>query len=925
MPETAVIEKAGSWHAVDAGILVAGLGSDAAAGLSEAEARRRLAADGPNALPEPAPVSRWVLFLSQFKSLVIWLLIGAGLVSGLMGEVVDAVAILTIVVLNGLIGYFQEDQAERSISALRKLTAPSAKVLRDGGVRNVPSAGLVRGDVLELESGDLVPADARLIDASDLRCLEAALTGESEPVPKNPATLSDAHAALGDRFNMVYMGTSVSYGAGRALVVATAAQTEIGKIAGLIHSAQPDASTPLQKRMDSLSRTLVWICLGLVLILFILGLLREWDPFGQFLTAVSLAVAAAPEGMPAVVTVSLALGVQRMAKRNALVRRLPSVETMGSVTVICTDKTGTLTAGEMTVKELYCDGEPFTVDGAGLEPVGKIHRQGRPPSAPELERLRQLAAIQAGTATASLYQEDGRWKVAGDPTEGALIAVGRKLGLAAGAAPERVHAFPFDSERKRAGALEAWEHGSQRLLVNGAPDMLLALCTQAHGPDGPQALDEAGRARILAANAAMAARGLRVIGSAYRICAPQPEGTLSAQGMERDLVFAGLAGMQDPPRPEAETAVAKCKAAGIQVVMITGDHPVTALAIAAELGIATAGGDALTGARLDAMDQAALESAVAGASVFARVSAAHKLRIVQAWRARGAIVAMTGDGVNDAPALKGAHIGIAMGRGGTEVTKQASDMIITDDDFASIVAAVEEGRGIFQNIRNTLQFLLAGNSGELLLMAAGVAAGLSAPLLPIHLLWINLVTDGLPALCLAAERIDPDVMKRKPGSQTAFLSDPTFYGPLLLTGMLTGGVSLAAYLIGMHAGGLATARSFAFSTLVLAELLRSFGARSESKPLWKLDPRGNPRLFAVVGVSLLAQLFLHRSAWAETVFKITPLTWAQDGTVLALGCVPLLALEIVKAARGWFSPRGNRVARTAWTRRRSASGDTRPR
>jgi P-type Ca2+ transporter type 2C len=900
------------WYRLSGEEALAATGTARPAGLAVAEAARRLAADGPNSLPEKAGINPWLLLLGQFKSLVIWVLIVAGVVSGFMGEGVDAAAILIIVVLNGVIGFLQEYQAEKSIAALRKMTAPSAKVRRDGQVSVAPAADLVRGDIIELESGDLVPADARLLEVAGLRCLEAALTGEPEAVVKAADTLAGDALPLGDRRNMVYMGTSVAMGAATALVVGTALATEIGKIASLIESASTEESTPLQKRMDALGRTLVWICLGLVAVLFGLGLLRGREPLELFLTAVSLAVAAAPEGLPAVVTVALALGVKRMARRNALIRRLPSVETLGSATVICTDKTGTLTAGSMTVTELYVAGENFQVEGAGLAPIGAVRIGGKVPDADQLAHLHLLAEIETATLTANLYQdkatdeggnrdEDGaEWKVAGDPTEGALLAVAGKLGLPRKAPAEggKLFAFPFDSDRKRASAGCKAPGSGYRILVNGAPDVLLDLCTRIYSGSGILPMNAEARERILAANAALAARGLRVIGSAFRDDAPAAAGgplrIPEVAEAERDLIFVGLAGMYDPPRMEAKAAVATCRQAGIRVVMINGDHPSTALAIGRDLGIAGDADSALTGADLDGLDDEALRAKVPGTAIYARVTAEHKLRIVRAWKSLGAVTAMTGDGVNDAPALKGADIGIAMGRSGTEVTKQASDMIVTDDNFASIVAAVEEGRGIYQNIRNTLQFLLAGNSGELLLMMVAIVAGLPSPLLPVHLLWINLVTDGLPALCLASERIDPDVMRLKPRAQTEFLSDGYFRNTLLLTGFLTAGVSLAAFLWGLKYHGRAEAQSLAFTTLVFAELLRSLGARSEDKPIWKLNPRGNLPLFAVVALSVTAQILLHQYPVLEKVLKTVPLSLPECLAFLGLGAVPLLVMELLK-------------------------------
>ena len=888
-----------NWHTFTVENAARELATNALQGLEEREAVIRLAKEGPNSLPEGVGTSALALFLSQFKSLVIWVLIVAGVVSAVMGEVVDAVAILSIVFLNAVIGFYQEYSAEHSIAALRKMTAPLAKVRRSGTVRNLPASEVVRGDVVEFESGDLIPADARLVDASELRCIEAALTGESEAVEKRVEALPEPRLSIGDRKNMVFMGTSVATGAGKAMVTGTGLATEIGKIAKLLESASTEESTPLQKRLDSLGRQLVWVSIGLVALLFGMGLLRGMEPFQLLLTSISLAVAAAPEGLPAVVTVALALGVQRMARRKALVRRLASVETLGSATVICTDKTGTLTAGEMTVRELYVAGESFLVEGTGLAPTGAVTIAGQAPAEDQLERLRHLASIQVGTVTAEVYQEEGRWKVAGDPTEGAMLAAAQKVGLAPGAGigGNRAFSYPFDSDRKRSSTIRKTGEGTGVIQVNGAPDFLLGLCTRYLSKTGERPLDEGARKIILDANSGMAARGLRVIGSAFRDYVLGNGGKPPIQQVESDLVFAGLAGMYDPPRQEAAKAVETCRVAGIRVIMITGDHPSTAKAIGKTLGILDEHSAVLTGMELDALNDAQLQERVEATHIYARVSAEHKLRIVKAWKARGAVVAMTGDGVNDAPALKGAHIGVAMGLSGTEVTKQASDMVIADDNFASIVAAVEEGRGIYQNIRNTLQYLLAGNAGELLLMMTAIVIGLPSPLLPIHLLWINLVTDGVPALCLASERIDPNVMQRKPRAQTELMSDKLFRNSLLLTGFLTAGVALAVFLWARASHGLAEARSFAFASLVFSELLRSLGARSEAKPIWKIDPRGNLTLLAVVGLSVGFQIYSHHNPFLGKLLKATPISAAECLALLAVSSIPLIVMEVLKVIR----------------------------
>jgi Ca2+-transporting ATPase len=887
------------WHALSAEKVVRELAADASRGLSEAEAAARLAREGPNVLPAARGPGAWRILFAQFRSLIIWVLLAAAGISALLGEVVDAVAIVSIVILNAGIGFYQEFNAEKSIAALRKATAPSARVRREGRLRTVPAAQVVRGDVIEFESGDVIPADARLFGASDLQCVEAALTGESAAVVKDISALPDGDLPLGDRRNMVFTGTSVAAGSGRAVVVATGKDSELGRIAILIEAASEDETTPLQKRLDSLGQSLAWISLAIVAVLFLLGRLRGMEPYHLFLTSISLAVAAAPEGLPAVVTVALALGVQRMARRRALVRTLPSVETLGSATVICTDKTGTLTAGEMTVRELYMAGETFQVEGHDLDPEGEVRFEGKALAGDRLLELRNLAGGLSATATAEVHHQEGRWTVSGDPTEGALITVARKLGADPGKS-SILQAYPFDSDRKRTSVVRREPDGSVRILVNGAPDVLLGLCNRVLTSEGVRTLDPAWRRVLLDANASMAGRGLRVIASASREWSypSGPEASrLPAADLERDLVFSGLAGLSDPPRPEARDAVARCRQAGIRVVMITGDHPATAQAVARELGLLDGSRGVITGQEMASLDTASLRERVESTAIYARVSAEHKLRIVDAWKSRGAVVAMTGDGVNDAPALKGAHIGVAMGRTGTEVTKQAADMIVADDNFATIVAAVEEGRGIYRNIRNTLQFLLGGNAGELLFLTASILAGLPLPLLAVHLLWINLVTDGLPALCLASERIDPDVMDRQPRRQSDLLSDPRFRATLLLTGALTAGTAMAVFLWALDGHSLEEARSFAFATLVFAELIRSFGARSEDKPAWRLDPRANLKLFAVAGASVLVQVGAHHVPLLQSLLRTAPMDPWEWAAILVVSTLPFAVLEFLKLLR----------------------------
>ncbi len=895
------------WHSQTGTEVLAQLGS-AAAGLSAQEATKRLAADGPNELKEGKRISPLQIFLGQFQSLIIWILIAAGVISGVLGELVDAIAILAIVLLNAVIGFYQEFHAEKSIAALKKMTAPQAKVRRDGKVTSVPAAEIVAGDILSLEAGDMVAADARLLTAASLKCIESALTGESESVTKHPATLAQGDLPLGDRENMVFMGTSIAAGTGQAVVVATAMKTELGHIAGMMEMAGADEGTPMEKKLDAFGRVLVWSALGIVALLFGLGWLRGTKPFELFMTSVSLAVAAVPEGLPAVITVSLALGVRRMARRRALVRKLAAVETLGSTTVICTDKTGTLTFGEMTVRALYVAGQSYEVTGEGYAPEGEVRIGGSKAEAPHLAPLLELATIILGCNNAHLTQEYGTWKTVGDPTEGALLVAGAKAGGNRAQIEKRLpkhHEIPFDSDRKCSTVIRKLPDGKLRAFSNGAPDVLLERCTQIYTSTGVRLMTGEDRQTIVAQNTAMAQQALRVLGSAFRDLDNAALADLTADAVERDLVFVGLSGMHDPPRLEAKEAVAKCRAAGIRVVMITGDHPHTATAIARVIGIASKDDAAIAGVELDKMSDEELKQRASKIAVFARVTAEHKLRIIRAWKANDGVVAMTGDGVNDAPAIKGADIGIAMGRSGTEVTKQASDMIIADDNFTSIVAAVEEGRGIYDNIRKTLQYLLAGNTGELLLMTLCVIIGLPAPLLPIHLLWINLVTDGLPALCLATDPIDPDVMKQRPRARHERITDGGFLYTMFLTGFLTAGVSFAVYFYLLKTTGTEeVARTHAFAVLVFAELLRSFGARSETKPVWRISLFTNINLAIVVAISFALQVWSHHNAVLAGFLKTSLMSFSECLLLLAVGAIPLIVLELVKVVRNSASKEG---------------------
>jgi Ca2+-transporting ATPase len=863
------------------------------AGLSSGEASKRLDRYGPNELQQGKSIQVLQILGGQFKSLIIWILIAAGIVSGLLGQKMDAIAILAIVALNAVIGFYQEFRAGQSIAALKKMTAPYAKVRRDGEVVSIPATGIVRGDILSVEAGDLIAADGRILKAASLKCVESALTGESEEVSKTAETIDQSDTPLGDRKNILFSGTSVASGRGEAVVIATAMDSELGKIARLIDEAVKDEGTPLQRRLDELGRILLWAALGIVVLLFGLGWLRGTGMLDLFFTSISLAVAAIPEGLPALVTVALSIGVMRLARRGALVRKLAAVETLGSTSIICTDKTGTLTVGEMTVRSFFVAGQIYEVTGEGYGPAGEVQWEGKKAEGPHLLALQELATIILACNSAHLVEEEGSWKTIGDPTEGALLAAGAKAGGNRRQIEEdfpQVEEVPFDSDRKRSAVIRRMPDGMLRAFHNGAPGILLELCTQVFAGSSVRPLTAEDRKVILGQTSEMAGRALRVIASAYSDLEDR------STGFERNLVFVGLTGMYDPPRPEGKQAIAKCQGAGIKVVMITGDHPATAIAIARELGI-DAGGIALTGAELEKMSVAELQRRALEVRVYARVTAEHKLRIVRAMQANGAVVAMTGDGVNDAPAIKGADIGIAMGKTGTEVTKQAADLILTDDNFKTIVVAVEEGRGIYNNIRKTLQYMLAGNTGELLLMTGCVAIGLPAPLLPIHLLWINLVTDGLPALALATDAVDPDVMQQQPRARSERITNQSFLGTMLFTGFLTAAVAFGVFVYDLRTESLEEARGSAFAVLVFAELFRAFGARSESKPIWLIPVFSNLNLVMVVCVSIGLQVWSQHSTSLGGFLKTPPMTYTECLRLIALGTIPLAILEGAKIIR----------------------------
>ncbi|MGE5309081.1 MAG: calcium-translocating P-type ATPase, SERCA-type [Deltaproteobacteria bacterium] len=888
------------WQLDKTGI-VKELGTDPARGLSSEEARRRLAQYGPNVLEEKEKINPLRIFFEQFNDLIIWILAGAALVSGFLREWVDALAIVAIIILNAVLGFIQEYRAEKSLAALRKLSTPSSKVYRDGELEIVPSAGLVPGDLIELEAGDNIPADSRLVWlTANFLTHEASLTGESTPVEKTELALEETDVPLADRANMVYMGTSVSGGKARAVVVNTGMGTELGRIAGLIQEIKLEA-TPLQKRLEDFGRWIVYICFVLVALVFVLGVMRGGSPLDMFLTSVSLAVAAIPEGLPAVVTIALAMGVQRMVRRNALIRKLPSVETLGSTTVICSDKTGTLTRNEMTVRAVFAEGEVFTVTGSGYSPEGEF-RLGtfavNPANHPDLRRCLMTGVL---CNSAQLEEQNGVYRIVGDPTEGALLAAGAKGGVYKKESEWEyrfVEEIPFDSVRKKMTVVRSNPEGGFIVFVKGAPDSLLPDCSHIEDKGTVRELTQADRERILKMNDAFASQALRVLAFSYRkMQSVQPDAEASA--IERDLVFSGLMAMIDPPREEAKKAIVECTTAGIRTVMITGDHKKTAVAVARELGLAGEGDLAVTGEELDRMSDEEFTAAINRIRVYARVSPEHKLRIVRGWKAQGQIVAMTGDGVNDAPAVKEADIGVSMGIAGTDVTKEVSDMVVLDDNFASIVHAVEEGRGIYDNIKKFIHYLLSCNTGEILVMFVASLVGMPVPLLPVHILWVNLVTDGLPALALGVDPVAKDVMTRPPRPLNEGVVTYDRMLLMLLQGSFIAFCSLLAfyYVLYVEYEGITRARTACFVVLSCSQLFHALNCRSQEQSLFTIGFFTNKKLILADSVSFLLAMAVVYVPFFQIVFKTEPLGLSDWVMVVGISSLPLWVMELVKRAR----------------------------
>lgn len=852
-------------------------------GLSPEEAGNRLKEHGQNILKAEAKITPFRRFLSQLKSPVVIILLVATVISGLLGETTDAIAIATIVVINAIIGYVQEAKAEAAIEALKKLSAPKARVLRGGNILELEAAEICCGDILVLEAGDYVPADCRIIHASQLSADEAILTGESLPVNKDDIPVSSS-TILAERRNMLFASTAVATGTARAVVTATGMNSEIGHIARLLEAAGA-VKTPLQDKLEQVSNKLLIFCGIVVLIVAGLGIYHEEKWLDVLMTAISLAVAAIPEGLPTVVTLALALAVRRMTKRNAIVRHLPAVETLGSTNVICTDKTGTLTTGKMRVRETFVLSQ------------GIVKETG---SDGDVSAELQVLATSGVLCSNAAINDEG--VATGDPTEVALLYLAKDHNLTArelSAKYPRLTEWSFDSNRKRM-SVAIQDDDKTIIHCKGAPESMLPLCQLSDGDRNKiekaiNDLSSQGRRLLVIAQKILPVSAADFAASAYE----------DSSSVENNLTFLGLVAIADPPRLESIPAILACKSAGIKVVMITGDHPVTAKAIARELGIVEDGkfDQVLTGAELEKMSSHELSERVEKVAVYARVSPEHKVKIVQAWKDRGNVVAMTGDGVNDAPALKEASIGIAMGKGGTEVARQASSMILTDDNFATIVSAVEEGRAIYGNIRRTIQYLLSGNLCEILVMLGAAIAGMPAPLAPIHLLWINLVTDGIPALALAAEPVPKNSLAttKRPSPGTFF--DKDFYKEMVFIGGITSIMALSVYGYSLQIADEITARTNVFSFLVFAELFRSFACRSDTKTIFQMGLTSNIYHLVAVAIPISFQLALHHTELFQDIFKVTSVNWYECVIMILLTLVPVTAIEI----RKWMKQKANRI------------------
>jgi P-type Ca2+ transporter type 2C len=881
------------WHQKDIETVIQELQSSLQ-GLSSAEAEKRLEEYGRNTLKEMKRKSLPAMFLDQFRDFMILVLIAAAVISGVVGELSDTIAIIVIVILNAIVGFVQEYRAEKAMAALKKMAAPSATVIREGKHMHIPATELVPGDIVVLEAGEIVPADLRLVMTAHLKVEEAALTGESVPVEKLETLLDDKDLPLGDRKNLAYKGTIVSYGRGKGVVVETGMHTELGRIATMLQEEEEE-KTPLQKRLAVFGRKLAIAVLVLCAVIFVVGILRGEQTLRMFLTAISLAVAAIPEALPAVVTISLAIGAKKMVKQHALIRKLPAVETLGSVTYICSDKTGTLTMNRMTVEEIYADGEIFK--GPGIQEFGRVI--GKADQSPEIlidQNPKSLLMTAMALSNDAALDKDGN--VIGDPTETAVYSAAREAGFIKEEMKEdfpRVSELPFDSERKCMTTIHntrAFKAITSVSFTKGAVDVIAEKALHIFTSHG---LKPVNKAEILKINETMASEGLRVLCFAIRIWEVLPD-DITPQSVEKDLIILGLVGMMDPPREEAIEAVAACKTAGIKPVMITGDHPVTATAIARRIGIIESDGKSvITGRMLEKLPLEEFEERVENIRVYARVAPEQKLKIIRALQDKGQFVAMTGDGVNDAPALKRADIGVSMGITGTDVAKEASHLILLDDNFATIVRSVKEGRKIFDNIRKFIRYTMTSNSGEIWTIFLAPFLGLPIPLLPIHILWINLVTDGLPGLALAAEPAEKDIMKRPPRHP----QESIFAGmwmEIIWVGLLMGAVSIFTQAWAIRSG-IAHWQTMVFTVLCLSQMGNVLALRSEKESLFTQGVFTNRPLVGAFVVTILLQLATIYVPFLNPIFKTQPLSAAELATTLGLSTIVFFAVEVEKWMR----------------------------
>jgi P-type Ca2+ transporter type 2C len=895
-----------NWYEYSSKDLEEKLQTNCSNGLQEEIASKRLQKVGLNQLQEAEQPSMFLLFLAQFKDFMVLVLLAATLISGLLGEYVDAIAIMTIVLINGLLGFFQERKAEKSLEALKNLSAPQVHVLREGEWKQVLSQELTVGDVIKFTSGDRVGADVRVIKSQSLEIEESSLTGESVPVQKHNQPIYRKELELGDQDNMAFMGTLVTRGSGVGIVVATGMNTAMGKIADLLHTAQ-SVSTPLQRRLEQLGKVLISAALLLTLLVVVIGVYQGHDLYNMFLAGVSLAVAAIPEGLPAIVTVALSLGVQRMIKNKAIVRKLPAVETLGCASVICSDKTGTMTQNKMSVTRLWAGGEFWQLTGVGYHPKGDFLNDKNSTVVPLKEKsLSQLLTFGLLCNGAEVKQKDNDYVLDGDPTEGALVVSAMKAGLSKEMIQKQfriVKEFPFDSTRKMMSMLVEDNKKQKYIVAKGAPDVLLNKSDFILWNDYKHKMTSEKSTEVMGAVEALANQALRTIAVAFRPVS-DTEYIQNEIDAEKEFIFVGVQGMIDPPRPEVKLAIDECRQAGIKTIMITGDHVTTAKAIAQQLNIIPTGGKVLDGYSLSKMTNEQLVECVDDVYVFARVSPEHKLKIVKALQQNGHVVAMTGDGVNDAPAIKAADIGVAMGQTGTDVAKEASDLVLLDDNFATIKAAIKEGRNIYENIRKFIRYMLASNVGEILVMLFAMILGLPLPLVPIQILWVNLVTDGLPAMALGVDNAESNVMKRDPRSPNEGVFSRGLGWKIISRGFLIGVVSLAAFIIvySNQPNNLMYAQTVAFATLVMAQLIHVFDCRSE-RSVYHRNPFENIYLVLAVLSSVALLLVVIYYPPLQPIFHTVALLGRDWLLILGLASLPtfLLIGTILKKENRKFS------------------------